>query len=288
MAQLIRPLRQWSRLQQHCCFGATFNDLLFSPLIAVKTSFKPLSITNVPNSHRSVHTKPSALKPKDAPVPSDFKEGNTTDSESDEKRSRNERKREARRAVRWAMELATFSIPQIKRIHRVASLEPEVLGALMLVKRLGHDVREGKRRQFNYIGKLLRNVDPELMNALILSTKDGDQSRLQALSGSVVFDDVDGESEESENEDEEEEEGEHIITATRWFDGLINKDVNITNEVYSIHDVDFDRQELRKLVRKVHSIQDRQDTEEEEKKLDAANRSLTRFLRGLARQMSSE
>lgn len=151
--------------------------------------------------------------------------------------------------------------------------------------RLGHDVREGKRRQFNYIGKLLRNVDPELMNALILSTKDGDQSRLQALTGSVVFDDVDGESEESEYEDEEEEEGEHIITATRWFDGLINKDVNITNEVYSIHDVDFDRQELRKLVRKVHSIQGRQDIEEEEKKLDAANRSLTRFLRGLARQM---
>lgn len=30
--------------------------------------------------------------------------------------------------------------------------------------------------------------------------------------------------------------------ATRWFDGLINKDVDITNEVYSVRSVEFDRQ----------------------------------------------
>jgi hypothetical protein len=29
---------------------------------------------------------------------------------------------------------------------------------------------------------------------------------------------------------------------TRWFDGLINKDIQITNEVYSIQGVEFDRQ----------------------------------------------
>lgn len=34
----------------------------------------------------------------------------------------------------------------------------------------------------------------------------------------------------------------HDSQATRWFDGLINKDIQITNEVYSIQGVDFDRQ----------------------------------------------
>lgn len=29
---------------------------------------------------------------------------------------------------------------------------------------------------------------------------------------------------------------------TRWFDGLINKDIQITNEVYSVQGVEFDRQ----------------------------------------------
>lgn len=36
--------------------------------------------------------------------------------------------------------------------------------------------------------------------------------------------------------------GTHVDIATRWFEGLINKDVEITNEVYSIHDIEFDRQ----------------------------------------------
>jgi len=29
---------------------------------------------------------------------------------------------------------------------------------------------------------------------------------------------------------------------TRWFDGLINKDIQITNEVYSVQGVQYDRQ----------------------------------------------
>ncbi|KAK3231844.1 hypothetical protein Dsin_003725, partial [Dipteronia sinensis] len=72
-------------------------------------------------------------------------------SDSDSKKSRNQRKREARLPVRWGMQLAAFSTPQIKRILKVISLEDDVLEALMLVKRLGPDVKEGKRRQFNYI-----------------------------------------------------------------------------------------------------------------------------------------
>lgn len=52
-------------------------------------------------------------------------------------------------------------------------------------------------------------------------------------------------------------------------------------------------QELRKLVRKVHSIQERQaTTEENEKEADAAvmaaRKSLTRFLLSLAKHMPSD
>lgn len=35
---------------------------------------------------------------------------------------------------------------------------------------------------------------------------------------------------------------EYVNIANRWFDGLISKDINITNEVYSVNSIDFDRQ----------------------------------------------
>lgn len=35
---------------------------------------------------------------------------------------------------------------------------------------------------------------------------------------------------------------EYINIASRWVDGLLNKDVEITNEVYAVQGVDFDRQ----------------------------------------------
>lgn len=35
---------------------------------------------------------------------------------------------------------------------------------------------------------------------------------------------------------------EFVNTANRWFDGLISKDIEITNEVFSASSVDFDRQ----------------------------------------------
>lgn len=205
-----------------------------------------------------------------------------------EKKSRNEKKREARRAVRWGMDLASFSAPQIKRILRVAALEQEVYDALMLVKRLGPDVKEGKRRQFNYIGKLLRKAQPELIDALIQASKDGDNMKLQLLSGKGTWINEEDDGEEEETEDNEEVYRDYDAIATRWFDGLIHKDLSITNEVYSIQNVEFDRQELRKLVRRVHSIQERQleGTNEDgsDAALTSAKRSLIRFLRSLAKQ----
>ncbi|KAL3733327.1 hypothetical protein ACJRO7_022800 [Eucalyptus globulus] len=320
MAQLVRPLRLWPRLHRHHHRHRCRHHLPSSPLSL--SSFGTTSHhhqhhpprhslfpTVVPSSHREVHYRPRGPRFPNAAAPEAYDPreggggggggggsggGSESDSDSDGKKSRNQKKREARRAVRWGMELASFSNPQIKRILRVASPEQEVLDALMLAKRLGPDIREGKRRQFNYIGKLLRDVEPELMDALIEATKEGDHSRLQALSVSAALvggDDDEGEEDfEEEHEEEEEESSEHASIASRWFDGLISKDNEITNEVYSIHTVDFDRQELRKLVRNVQSIQEQPAaTDENEREasiaLLRAQKSLTRFLRNLARQL---
>ncbi|VVA41686.1 PREDICTED: UPF0307, partial [Prunus dulcis] len=229
--------------QQHCCI---FHHLLYSPLLPVttKTGSHRFSLTKVHLATRGVHKLLRGLRPSDYQDANIGSSGSGSDSDSVTYKSRNELKRHARRAVRWAMDLSSFSTPQIKRILRVASLDQDVLDALILVKKFGPDVREGKRRQFNYIGKMLREVEPDLMDALIQATKDSDESKLQALSGpeTLSIDDNEEQEEAEETDYEEEEEGSHIDVATRWFDGLINKDVQITNEVYSISNVEFDRQ----------------------------------------------
>lgn len=187
------------------------------------------------------------------------------------------------------MDLAEFSSPQIERIIRAASLEREVFNALMLVKRLGHDVREGKRRQFSYIGRLLRAAEPELMDALIQASKDGDNDRLLALSGRETWP-VEDHEEEHETDDDEVGE-QYTEIAARWFDGLIDKDPTVTNEVYSIHNVEFDRQELRKLVRQVQLIEEesliKESAEQSKATLARAKKPLVRYLRWLAKESES-
>ncbi|KAF9683151.1 hypothetical protein SADUNF_Sadunf05G0182700 [Salix dunnii] len=294
---MARLIRQWPLLHHHCFPYAALNYLLSEPLtLSTKATSHRASFTKVAASNRGLRFRPRGPKLPDSPTPFDFDQGgNVIPSDSEANKSRNQKKREARRAVRWGMELASFSPPQIKRIIKVASLEKDVFDALMLVKRLGPDVREGKRRQYSYIGKLLREVEPELMDALIHCTKDGDWSRLRgfpSLEEMIVGDDNE-ECEESEYESEEEGSHEYIDVATRWFDGLINRDIKVTNEVYSLRNIDFDRQELRKLVRRVHAVQERKGvTEENQQEMDTAitvaKESLTRFLHGLAKQMPSE
>lgn len=299
MLQLGRLLRQWPMtVHHHYCACSAFHHLpLLSPSLPLssKTTVRRFSSTGVLCAQRNVSYQSRGLRLPNAPPSSDLQDQNSSasDSESDGFKSRNQLKRQARRAVRWGMELATFSTPQIKHILSVASLEKEVLDALNLVKRLGPDVREGKRRQFNYIGKLLRDVEPELMGTLIRATKEGDHRKLQALSGSKTLTFGDSEEEYEESDSEDEEEGSHVDVAARWLDGLINKDMEITNEVYSVREVEFDRQELRKLVRRVHTAQEKHKNAVEENKgeIDAAilgaTKSLTRFLRALAKQMPS-
>ncbi|KAB2096515.1 hypothetical protein ES319_A01G113200v1 [Gossypium barbadense] len=294
MARLIRSLRQWPPLQlqqqYHCC-----SRIL---TVSTKTPSHCFSFATSTSSRRNARLRPRGARLPNAPSTSDLRENEISDdSESDVKKSRNQKKREARRAVRWGMDLASFSTPQIKLILRASSLEQDVFDALMLVKRLGPDVREGKRRQFNYIGKLLREVEPELMEALIQATKVGDQKTLQALAGSetqIIEEEDDEEEDDNDDQFEYSQSQEFVNTANRWFDGLISKDIEITNEVFSASSVDFDRQELRKLVRKVQTSQEQSQnvSEEDKAKIEAAVRSarksLTRFLRTLAKQLTTE
>ncbi|KAK3142955.1 hypothetical protein QOZ80_4BG0354960 [Eleusine coracana subsp. coracana] len=227
---------------------------------------------------------PHALRPA-GPLPSDVEDADDPDagdcSAVPFRKSRNELKREARRAVQWGMELAKFSPPQIKRILRAASLEREVFDALMIVKRFGRDVREGRRRQYNYIGSLLRSAQPELMDTLIQASKDGDDSKLQDLlhEDTLLVEDL---------PEEEESNEECMKIADRWFEGLLCKDISVTNEVYAVHNVEIDRQELRKLVRRVHmlqeSMQNKDGFEESNTKLSRAKKLLLRFLRSLAKE----
>ncbi|KAF2933298.1 hypothetical protein DAI22_04g072025 [Oryza sativa Japonica Group] len=135
-------------------------------------------------------------------------------------------------------------------------------------------------------GRLLRGAQPELMDTLIQYSKDGDDNRLLALMSENTF-----LMEDEEIEDlpcnEEEGDKEHIEIADRWFEGLLSKDISVTNEIYAIHNVEFDRQELRKLVRTVHMVQDNIENEHEEEstmKLLGAKKQLLCFLRSIAKE----
>lgn len=301
MAQLIRPIRQ---LSPQCHHRLRNLRHLFSKKLPLNPpSSTPTLLLLSPSfstarspPRRRLRRPPEALSP---PTLIAEEDGGSDESESESSRSRNQRKRDARRAVRWGMELASFSSDQIKRVMRAASLGEEVYDALMLAKRLGADVREGKRRHFNYIGKLLREVEPDLMDTLINATNQGDLVRIQALIASAkdgaddagVGDFIDT---ETESEDEGESSEEYVAIAARWFDGLISQNVELTKEVYSLQSVDFDRQELRKLVRKVQLVHEqmKEVNPEKQKEVDAAlvtaEKSLNRFLHSMAKQMQSE
>lgn len=56
------------------------------------------------------------------------------------------------------------------------------------------------------VGRLLREAQPELMEALIWASKDGDSSRLHALSGGLSVSMEDDEELEDTTDEEEEEE----------------------------------------------------------------------------------
>ena len=116
--QLIRPLRQWPRLQYHCSSLPAFHLPLSSPLLFPTNAISHhLASFNPPSLHSHSHFRSYGLRLPNGPAPSHLQEIGS-EQDSDDKKSRNEKKREARRAVRWGMELASFTAPQIKRILR--------------------------------------------------------------------------------------------------------------------------------------------------------------------------
>ncbi|KAK8934389.1 hypothetical protein KSP39_PZI015067 [Platanthera zijinensis] len=175
------------------------------------------------------------------------------------------------------------------------------------------EARVTRKRGVGLIGMLLRKAQPELMDALVQASKEGDTSRLQALTGqkTLFIDDEDSEENEDDLESEEEDYEKYMEVADRWFDGLVYKDPSITNEVYSVHAVDFDRQvvetvlagvkgmkfiphrlghlvELRRLVRRVQSIHEESNVDESGLKSNAvltkAKKPLIVFLHSLAKK----
>jgi len=116
--QVVRPLRQWPWLHHHrTCVTLPLllhhhhhHHLLSPPLPHTTTSKTP------PISHRFSFAMLASSRPKlrtlNSPLPT------TSDADLEAKKSRNELKREAKRAVKWGMDLASFSAPQIKRILR--------------------------------------------------------------------------------------------------------------------------------------------------------------------------
>lgn len=110
--QVLRPLRQWPWFHHHhhhhrTCVTLSLHHLLTPP---PKTSHRFSFATVAASSRPKVRTPKSPVPPPP-----------TADSDLEEKKSRNQLKREARRTVKWGMDLASFSPPQIKRILRSTS-----------------------------------------------------------------------------------------------------------------------------------------------------------------------
>ncbi|KAK1273741.1 hypothetical protein QJS04_geneDACA009602 [Acorus gramineus] len=252
------------RRHHHQCLHLLISSIFTSSRRPLRRPPPHLLSSPAPPPFRAVGFRTNGLRlPRQSPSTDETEDESDSDSEGEVagKKSRNERKREARCAVKWGMELSKFSNPQIKRIMRVASLEQEVFEALMLVK----------------------------------ASKDGDYDKLQALSGQQAVSIEDDEEDEIKTEFEDEEGcHEHMELASRWFEGLVCKDSSITNEVYSVRNVEFDRQELRKLVREVQSTKKSQLLEEGQEEsgfdmsLTSAKRSLQRFLGSLAKQTMAQ
>lgn len=113
--QVLRPLRQWPWFHHHrTCVTLPLHHH-HHHLLSPPTPHPPTSKTPPISNRLSFATLASSrpkLRTPNSPLPT------TPDADLEDRKSRNELKREARRAVKWGMDLASFSAPQIKRIIR--------------------------------------------------------------------------------------------------------------------------------------------------------------------------
>lgn len=119
--QLLRPFaRRWPKLQNPAATTPfQFNSLVFIPTPTYPNLHRIVLIP-VPSGTRGAHFKPRGLKLRNPPPASEMmhvrKKNEDVLTEAEERRSRNEKKRLARQAVRFGMELASLTDSQIKRI----------------------------------------------------------------------------------------------------------------------------------------------------------------------------
>lgn len=92
--------------------------LQFPSLLTLSLTARPIFFSSSSlSSFRARVLRPSGpLTAEDDPADDD--DAAAVSAGAPVKKSRNELKREARRAVRWGMELANFSLPQIQRVLR--------------------------------------------------------------------------------------------------------------------------------------------------------------------------
>ncbi|KAI5066869.1 hypothetical protein GOP47_0017397 [Adiantum capillus-veneris] len=204
-----------------------------------------------------------------------------------QKKSKGQKKREALRSVDWAVEFANFSDSQLRRAIRWGNLQGEVYDAVRIVKKIGRYGKNARSRQLKLIGGMLREVDPELMEAIIKAIKDGDVEGVFNKPGALKdederektednSDDYDNDSDNDDYEDDldeeedEDDESESSLSegeldqmehdkdiVDRWLQGLLSGDPDVIAEVYSIRSASFNRQELRRLVRDILKSENR-------------------------------
>jgi len=113
---ILRPLRHWPWLlhfhHHHHPTSSTKFSALYHHLLLPPTS-SPESTTNI--RRFSLSASRGKLRRADSPLPTAPEEQADEDAAI---KSRNQLKREAKRAVKWGIDLSSFSPPQIKRILR--------------------------------------------------------------------------------------------------------------------------------------------------------------------------
>ncbi|KAK6115216.1 hypothetical protein DH2020_007485 [Rehmannia glutinosa] len=268
MAHVVRPLIRWPWWRHP--------HSTISHLISLRAS-STRAATNVPffaffsTSYRQVHFSSRALKLRGVnSLPT------LTRATMNSLIAAKQRRAATRESARLDEPCAgVWSLPafHLLKSNAFLDLEQEVFDALMLVKRLGRDVKEGKRRQFNYIGtKILIADDKE-------------------------------EVEEEIVEVDEEENKKSCDTVSNTFSSSLITSKFAGSVPTSSPLISVEKKQMRSKVLllhweklgtpwKVHSTLEYQANLEGNGKPDAATlnarRSLTRFLRDLAKQLPAE
>eukprot|EP00850_Spirogloea_muscicola_P014449 SM000104S09319 [mRNA] locus=s104:29630:30918:+ [translate_table: standard] len=88
-------------------------------------------------------------------------------------KSKNQRKREAQRSRGWGERLVELSPRELQLVASWAELPDEVVDAVQLARSIGRGGKNGWRRQLGFVGGLLRDADPALMEASMKAARDG-------------------------------------------------------------------------------------------------------------------